>query len=242
MDNLETLKFAAMLNKKISDVVLKNAPENHKLIAPSIQKDITQTCADLTVKAIVDDIGDDYFALLVDEAHTTARSLKAAIDRLFSKLGLSLSKCRGQCYDGASNMSSKFNGLKSLILANNKSAYYIHCFAHQLQLALIKVAKHHRKVQEFFDMLQKMATVVRGSCKRKDSLRDKQYELIVQNIASGETTTGIGLNQETTLKRPGDTRWGSYYATVGSVTSLFSPLVSLMNEIEEDPDNTSART
>ena len=35
---------------------------------------------------------------------TTASSLKAAIEALFSKHGLGISRLRGQGYDGASNM------------------------------------------------------------------------------------------------------------------------------------------
>ncbi|KDO40093.1 hypothetical protein CISIN_1g035734mg [Citrus sinensis] len=74
---------------------------------------------------------------------TTSISLKEALDRLFSKHGLSMSRLRGQGYDGASNMQGEFNGLKALILEDNKCPYFIHCFAHQLQLALISVAKKH---------------------------------------------------------------------------------------------------
>jgi hypothetical protein len=40
-------------------------------------------------------------------------------------------------------MQGKFNGLKALILRENKSAFYVHCFAHQLQLTLVIVAKNH---------------------------------------------------------------------------------------------------
>lgn len=39
----------------------------------------------------------------------------------------------GQGYDGASNMQGELHGvLKSLIIAENECAFYIHCFAHQL--------------------------------------------------------------------------------------------------------------
>ncbi|KAK4269940.1 hypothetical protein QN277_023034 [Acacia crassicarpa] len=91
-------------------------------------------------------------------------------------------------------------------------------------------------------MLQKITTVVGGSCKRKEILQMNQYELIVERIASGEIPTGKGLNQETTLKRPGDTRWGSHFGTVTSVISLFSSIISLMKVIEDDPKNDAART
>ena len=62
---------------------------------------------------------------------TTANSLKAAIETLFSKHGLSILRLRGQGYDRANNMRGEFNGFKELILNNNPNAYYVHCFAHR---------------------------------------------------------------------------------------------------------------
>jgi hypothetical protein len=56
---------------------------------------------------------------------------------------LPLSKVRGQGYDGANNMKGHVNGLKKLIMDESPSAYYVHCFAHQLQLTLVAVAKEN---------------------------------------------------------------------------------------------------
>ncbi|KAF3443394.1 hypothetical protein FNV43_RR13076 [Rhamnella rubrinervis] len=42
---------------------------------------------------------------------------------------------RGQGYDGA-NMRGAWNGLQALFLQDCPYAYYVHCFAHRLQLAL----------------------------------------------------------------------------------------------------------
>ncbi|XP_058725524.1 uncharacterized protein LOC131596802 [Vicia villosa] len=52
-------------------------------------------------------------------------------------------------YDGASNMQGKFGGLGTLIQNENSSAYYVHCFAHQLQLAIVACAKIHKDVSGF---------------------------------------------------------------------------------------------
>ncbi|KAK9292862.1 hypothetical protein L1049_020843 [Liquidambar formosana] len=83
------------------------------------------------------------FLCLVYVSNTTALSLKEAINSLFTRHNLSVSSLRGQDYDGASNMSGEFNGLKSLIMKENPCAFYVHCFAHQLQSALIAVTKYH---------------------------------------------------------------------------------------------------
>ncbi|XP_029154535.1 uncharacterized protein [Arachis hypogaea] len=170
---LELLNFLAQHNEEI-DRAFKNARGNLKLIAPSIQKDIVRAAARKTTKVIVDDLGDELFVVLVDEArdisikeqmsiclryvnkegqvrehflglvqvsNTNALSLKLALESLLETYNLSLSRVHGQRYDGASNMQGEFNGLKTLILKENSYAFYVHCFAHQLQLALVTVAK-----------------------------------------------------------------------------------------------------
>ncbi|KAM5569923.1 hypothetical protein ABKV19_017105 [Rosa sericea] len=97
---------------------------------------------------------------------TTSASLKAAIDQFFSENGLSISSLRGQGYDGASNMRGEFNGLKALILKENGSAFYVHCFAHQLQLAIVAVAKNHILISNLFMFVGSLVNVAGSSCKR----------------------------------------------------------------------------
>ncbi|KAL5556649.1 hypothetical protein UlMin_038885 [Ulmus minor] len=137
---------------------------------------------------------------------TTALSLKSAIDKLFSRYSLSISRLHGQGYDGASNMQCEFNNLKALILKENSYAFYIHCFAHQLQLALVAMAKKHTQIELFFSSIAVVVNVVGASVKRSDILQDKQGIIIVEALQNGEISSGRGLNQYTSLKRCGDTR------------------------------------
>ena len=101
-------------------------------------------------------------------ADTRAASLKAALDGMFLEHGLSMSKLRGQGYDGASNMRGQFRGLQRLILDENPYAFYIHCFAHQLQLVVVVVAKCCPSVLDFFSYTSMIVNSVNGSCKRHD--------------------------------------------------------------------------
>jgi hypothetical protein len=100
--------------------------------------------------------------------------LKATLDSLFGKYGLTVLRLRGQGYDGASNKRGEFNDLKILILRENGSAYYVHCFAHQLQLTLIAVVKNHKNVCLFFQKVNGIRNVIGASCKRLDQLREMQ--------------------------------------------------------------------
>jgi hypothetical protein len=180
---LELVKLLAEQNEKIKRVVLRNAPENHQMVSPEIQKDIANYFAEIIVNSIIEEIGGDVFCLLVDEsadvsdkeqmavvlryvnnrgelkerligvvhvAETTSACLKSNIDALFSKYKLSWKQVRGQGYDGASNMRGEFNGLRALILRENGSAHYVHCFAHQLQLVIVAVAKKNDDISDFF--------------------------------------------------------------------------------------------
>ena len=175
-------------------------------------------------------------------ANTTALSLKDAIDMLLSRHGLSVSRLRGQGYDGASNMRGEFNGLKTLILKENPRAYYVHCFAHQLQLTLVAVAKKHTEAASLFSLTTRIVNVVGASAKRCDILREKQEAKIVGALKSGKISTGRGLNQETSLKRAGDTRWGSHYGALLNMINMFSSVVDVLDVIVDDGTNSEQRS
>ncbi|KAL4010819.1 hypothetical protein IC575_027839 [Cucumis melo] len=81
----------------------------------------------------------------------------------FSQHGLSIVNLRGQRYDRASNIQGEFHGLKALILKENECDFYIHCFAHQLQLALINSAKNHGKSVGLFFIATNVVKVMRES-------------------------------------------------------------------------------
>ncbi|XP_077223437.1 uncharacterized protein LOC143857050 [Tasmannia lanceolata] len=136
--------------------------------------------------------------------NTTATSLKEEIETLLDKHKLSISRLRGQGYDGESNMQGEFNGLKALIFKENEYAYYVHL------------------------------NVVGGSCKRHDILQEIQLAKIKEALENGELSNGQGLNQETTLTRTGDTRWSSHYRTLVSLEYMFSTILDVLDLIVMD--------
>ncbi|CAL8995848.1 unnamed protein product [Prunus brigantina] len=270
---LELLQFLVDHDEKVKAVVLENAPGNLKLIAPSIQKDLVNSCAKETIGLILSDVKDRYFSIMVDEARdisikeqmamvlryvndkrhiierfvgvqhvtdTTSSALKEAIDEFFSSANLSFSKLRGQGYYGASNMRGEFNGLKTKILREQHCAFYVHCFAHQLQLALVAVAKKNIDVNSFFTTANSLVNVVGASCKRRDALRAQYQEELVRAFEEDCLITGRGLNQETTLKCAGDTRWNSHYGTLISIISMFPSVVNVLQMIVDDNHNDSS--
>ncbi|XP_023766271.1 uncharacterized protein LOC111914797 [Lactuca sativa] len=147
----------------------------------------------------------EHFFGLVHVPDTTSQTLKNAIYSVLSRNNLDLKSIRGQGYDGASNMRGHFKGLQALISTDCPYAYYVHCFAHRLQLALMAASQGVVALKKFFTRLSFVINVVGASSKRTDQLRDAQAEEIAYKTYVDELETGKGLNQIATLQRAGDT-------------------------------------
>jgi hypothetical protein len=79
---------------------------------------------------------------------------------MLSDHGLVVARLRGQGYDGASNMRGEFNGLQKLIRDENPFTFYIHCFAHQLQLVVVAVSKCCSSLEDFFNYVTLIVALV----------------------------------------------------------------------------------
>lgn len=174
------------------------------------------------------------FLDLVHVKDTTALTLKNSICVVLTANSLSIEDIRGQGYDGASNMRGEWNGLKALILNECPYAYYIHCMAHQLQLALVAASREVQEVHNFFQHATFIINFVSSSTKRNDELLAAQAEEIAREIELGELDTGQGANQMSSLQRPGDTRWSSHYKSIQSLKKMFSATISVLRSIAND--------
>src|ERR1044072_5993761 len=98
------------------------------------------------------------FLALQDVKDTTSESLKDALHGIIDKYMLNISRMRGQGYDGASNMRGKFNGLQQKILDENPYAFYVHCYAHRLQLVVVYLASSCSSIHDFFEYISLIVT------------------------------------------------------------------------------------
>jgi hypothetical protein len=92
-------------------------------------------------------------------------------------------------------MKGELNGLQTLIFKECLYAYYVHCYAHRLQLALVAAAKDVVPVSQFFQKLLFIVNTVESSAKRHDELHDAQMVELAQLLAIDELETGQGVNQ-----------------------------------------------
>ena len=80
----------------------------------------------------------------------SGEAIAAAILSEVDKAGLDMSKCCGQAYDGAANMSGANKGAATTICAAYPYALYTHCKAHVLNLVLVKACQSVRAISKYF--------------------------------------------------------------------------------------------
>ena len=93
-------------------------------------------------------------------------------------------------------MRVEWSGLQALISNECPYAYYIHCFTHHLQLALIAASREVIPINHFFK-LTGIVSIVGSSCKQHDQLQVAEIQRLLSVF---ELETGKGLNQIGTLK------------------------------------------
>ncbi|KAL7250691.1 hypothetical protein ACSBR1_012668 [Camellia fascicularis] len=157
---LELLMLLSDQNENLRAVLSKDVPEHLKLTASSIQKDIVNAIAVETTNAIVRELGDGMFSIAVED--------------LFSTHIEDISRLHGQSYDDVNNieMQGELNKFTTLIMEKNEN-YYVHCFAHKLELTLVEAAKSHIHIAKLFYMVSKVVKVVGAPCNHQDVPREK---------------------------------------------------------------------
>ncbi|XP_052288934.1 uncharacterized protein LOC102623386 isoform X2 [Citrus sinensis] len=174
------------------------------------------------------------FFEVVNVDDTKASTLKNEICNVLVRYNLLVENLRGQGYDGASNMAGEWNGLQSLFLNDCPYAYYVHCFAHRLQLILVAVSKEVHEVWLFFSKLSSIVNFVNASSKRYSELKYAKEKEIIELIASEELETGTGANQVRTLQRAGDTHWSSHFTSVSRLVEMFGATLEVLRKMIND--------
>jgi len=165
---------------------------------------------------------------------TSSLTLKEAVCGILSRHNLDVSNIHGQGYDGASNMRGEWNGLQALFMKDFPYAYYVHCFAHRLQLALVIASREVTSSHQFFEKLAFVVNVVGSSTKRHDELQAAQSKEIENLLENGEIVTGKGKNQIGTVKRTEDTRWSSHFNSICSLISMYEATCIVFKKITKE--------
>lgn len=97
----------------------------------------------------------------------SAETIVTAIKDTLAKLGLSLTNCRGQCYDGASNMLGPKTGVAKRIQEVQPKAHPTHCYAHSLSLSVKDMTSNCALLSQTMDIAKEIVTLIKFSPKRE---------------------------------------------------------------------------
>ncbi len=122
------------------------------------------------------------FIGLYEVASIQADMLIAVIKDCLLRLNLSLNKVRGQCYDGASNMSGIRNGVAKRIRDDEPRAIYTHCYGHSLNLAVGDTIKNSSIMKNSLNTVHEITKLVKYSPRRESLFNAIKDDMSPGNI------------------------------------------------------------
>ena len=146
---------------------------------------------------------------------TQASVLYSVVCDILRRLNLSISKLRGQCFDGASAMTGTRNGLVKLITDAEPRAVFTHCYGHALNLACSDAVKNSQIMKNSLDTCYEIIKLVKKSPRR---------EAIFQNLKKDITDDSPGIR----VLCP--TRWTVRAKALESIISNYNTLHELWQE------------
>lgn len=148
---------------------------------------------------------------------TSAETLFCALNDALLRMGLCWSDCRGQCYDGAANMSGCRSGVQARVRAFQEEAMYVHCNAHNMNLAFQDAVAESKLCRDAMNVVKDLINTIRESPKRLawfDSFRKP-----------------TGGNK---LRPLCPTRWTMRVNSVASVLENYKCLASYLHDVSEN--------
>ncbi|XP_057251807.1 uncharacterized protein LOC125498514 [Beta vulgaris subsp. vulgaris] len=175
------LTLLSQHDPEYSKVVFKLASGNCQLTSPVVQKDIINACAKETTKAILEDMNGGFFAILADEsADISDKEQMALCLRYVNKKGEVCERLLGVVHVPNTTSLTLKSGIESLLMEHSLTFSQVR--GKLTQVALAK--KNSDCGWLFVDVLAPLLNFVGGSPKRKEFLREKQAQRVVEALSS----------------------------------------------------------
>ena len=158
------------------------------------------------------------FIGMVHVPDTTSATLTSVIKDVLIRCVLPLDHCRGQAYDGASNIMGHLTGVAKQLQSEHPAAIKVHCLAHCLNLCLQDAAKKCQPIRSALDNIMELSQLIRYSPKRT---------LVFQQCKQELSIGGTGL-------RPlCPTRWTVRTGAINAVLKNYPALLQALQTIAE---------
>ena len=167
----------------------------------------------------------EYTLGLIQLPNTKAETIFSAIKDVLIRCSLPINQCRGQAYDGASNMRGINNGVQAPFKADAKQALYVHCLAHSSNLCLKDVTNACEIVRDVLNFIYELTQLIKMSPKRLTLLESLRREV---TINTGELTPR--------LRMLCPTRWTVRHSSIASIMKNYGIIQSALEEISKGHD------
>ena len=158
-----------------------------------------------------------------------ACTLFSTIEDVLLRMNLTVSQCRGQCYDGASNMVGCRKGVATQLARKEKRAVLTHCYGHALNLAVGDSMKQSKVCKDALDTAFEISKLIRYSPKQNAAFD----RIKVENLTEEHVGSSIGIRAMC------PTRWTVRGDAVESIIKNYVVLKQLWSEClttQLDPD------
>ena len=166
----------------------------------------------------------EVFLGLYNPPDTTGHTLATVIKDVLLRLRLPIENLRAQTYDGAANMSGKFNGCQAIIASDFPLALFFHCAAHCANLAAESTANSCPLVRAALENINELGKLYKRSGKFKHIFDDAAASM---------------YDSAATLKPICPTRW---LCRVRSVTSVLDQYEAVLSSLEEMSSGVQSET
>ena len=99
------------------------------------------------------------------------------LNDILLRINLTLSNCRGQCYDGASNMADSRSCVSTQLSSEEPRAVYTHCYGHALNLVVGDVMKKSRLMGSTLNAASEISKLLKYSPHRDAAFEKLKAEL-----------------------------------------------------------------
>jgi hypothetical protein len=143
------------------------------------------------------------------------------------RLNISVTKLRGQCYDGASTMSGAKSGVARRIQDAEPRAAFTHCYGHAIRLAVCDVLKHSRPIKYALEVTHEITKLIKYSPRREGIFKQ------VKETTFTASSKGIRVLCPT--------RWTVRADALESIISNYSALLITWEEAVEEVKDTETK-
>ena len=121
---------------------------------------------------------------------TKAVTIYHEVNDILVRCTLSITQCRRQAFDGASNMSGIRNGAQALFKKDEPRALYVHCLAHSLNLCVQDVSKMCKLLRNTLNFIHDLIQLIKFLPKRSTI-----FETLKRDVAlsTGQTLPSLRM-------------------------------------------------